>query len=392
MKKFLIVILIAVLSFCSCGVQEQSKIIVNKEEAKFVGVWMNYNEIGDLLSDVKDDNELILKINSILDVFLEYKVNNVFLHTRAFDDAFYRSEIFKLSKYSFNSNNEFIDFLSIFISCAHKKDLKVHAWINPYRISNQNDVELIDPVSYAGKILSSNPNDERVIICNNGMYYNPIYIDIQNYIISGVKEIVENYSVDGIHFDDYFYPTTETSIDKIFYEKYISSGGKLSLEDLRRNAVNSLVSSVYLLCKQNSIVFSISPSANISKNFNDNFASVEQWITEYGYVDFIIPQMYYGFLNEAIPFDKCIEEWSKFNKNDKIILGLALYKSGIVDEYALSGKNEWIENNNIIARQIQISNNYEFLGVAYYSASYLYKQNKISQLEKENILNVVKDW
>ena len=76
MKKILFLVLFLVMLFCSCGVQEQSEIIVNKEETKFVGAWMNYNEIGDLLSDVKDDNELILKLNSIY-IFTHFMVRMI---------------------------------------------------------------------------------------------------------------------------------------------------------------------------------------------------------------------------------------------------------------------------------------------------------------------------
>ena len=392
MKKILIIALIVLISFCSCGTEEQKESVENDVQSKFIGVWMNYNEISDVLSDVKNENDLIQKINHILDIFMEYKINNVFLHARAFDDAFYSSEIFIQSKYSYNADNEFIDFLSIFISCAHKKDIKMHAWINPYRISNQNDIEMIDKMSYAGKILAANPEDERIINCENGLYYNPVYTDIQNYIITGVREIIENYFVDGIHFDDYFYPTTDSAIDAAFYKEYMDSGGNFSLADLRRASVNSLILSVYSLCKQNNITFSISPSADIVENFYKNFASVEQWITDYGYIDLIIPQMYYGFQNETMPFDSCVEEWSKYNKNNKIILGLAVYKSGAVDEYALSGENEWIENSDIISRQIQMSNNNQFAGVAFYSASYLYKENNNAKNEKENIIKIVSDW
>lgn len=392
MKKILIIVLIVLIFFCSCGTKEKKETAENDVQSKFVGVWMNYSEIGDVLSDVKGKNDLILKINYILDIFIEYKINNVFLHARAFDDAFYSSEIFIQSKYSYNADNEFVDFLSVFISCAHKKDIKVHAWINPYRISNKNDIEMIDKMSYAGKILAANPEDERIIKCENGMFYNPVYTDVQNHIITGVREIIENYFVDGIHFDDYFYPTTDSAIDNGFYKEYMATGGNLSLNDLRRVAVNSLILSVYSLCKQNSITFSISPSADIIKNFNNNFASVEQWITDYGYIDLIIPQMYYGFQNETMPFDRCVEEWSKYNKNNKIVLGLAVYKSGIVDEYALSGENEWIENSDIISRQIQMSNNNQFAGVAFYSASYLYKENDSVQSEKENIIQIVSNW
>ena len=391
MKKFLLNILILLFSFSSCTINMQEEITNNKKEL-FIGTWINYNEIYELLRDTRTEDDLISKVDEILDSLLYYKINNLFLHTRAFDDAFYDSNIFPKSKYSHNASNEFVDVLSIFIDCGHKRNIKIHAWINPFRISNQNDIQAINQELLSKEILSSDLTNERIIISNNGIYYNPIFIENQQYIISGIKEIIDNYNVDGIHFDDYFYPTTKIEIDKSFYEQYCLNGGKIDINNLRRDAVNSLIASTYSLCKQKGIIFSISPTEDIDKNYNEYYADVAKWVNEKGYADYIIPQIYYGFEHETKQFEKCIQEWKNLNIKENVLIGIPMYKTGQKDSYALSGENEWLENTDIISRQINMILDYGFDGFVYYSASELYGNSPKSEKEKENILELYNSW
>ena len=98
------------------------------------------------------------------------------------------------------------------------------------------------------------------------------------------------------------------------------------------------------------MIFSISPSADIEKCKNVFFCDVEKWCREEGFVDLIIPQIYYGFENETMPFEEIVNEWLSVEKDEnvKLYFGLAVYKCGATDENAGSGKNEWKENNDII--------------------------------------------
>ena len=391
MKKLIILFLSVtmLLSSCTFNVEIQENKTIDNQ--KFVGVWFTYNEIKDLCNNCSSEEDLKENINKILTELKRYRINNIFLHVRAFDDCFYNSSIFNVSDYCKDNNGDLkFDMLHHFVEVAKDYDISVHAWINPYRIRNDNNINKIPKNSFAGKILSDNSKDERIIITENSIYYNPAYPEVQSYILNGIREVLENYNVSGIHIDDYFYPTTNDEIDKNIYNDYLKNCGTMALDDFRRNAVNTLISSIYSLVKiyNNDILVSVSPSADIEKNFNNSYADVKLWSQSEGYTDIIIPQLYYGFEHSTMPFNELVNEWLGLqSENAKIVIGLAVYKVGTEDIYAKSGSNEWLENSNIIASQIYSINNTNAYGWSYFSASYLYK-NKSNALEneKENII------
>lgn len=358
-----------------------------------VGVWINYNEIHSLVSKCSTTEELNEEINEMLSEFVKYKINTVFLHCRAFDDCFYSSEIFTPSIYCCDdSGNLKFNVLDAFIENSAKYNIEVHAWINPYRIRNDNNADLINKNSLAGKWYEQNALDQRIIITENSIFYNPASIEVQKYILDGIKEILNNYSIDGIHIDDYFYPTTDESIDTEFYLEYINNGGTLSLENFRRENINTMISSIYSIVKSygEDMCFSISPSADIETNYSTFYADVELWASEHGYADYLIPQLYFGFEHETMPFADLLIKWSELKlENVKIAIGLSVYKSGEVDVYAKSGSNEWIDNSNILKKQIDsILNNQSLDGYAFYSSKYLLNNYNLNlENEKLNILS-----
>lgn len=393
MKKiFAILISFAVLlSGCEKTAQKSENTEPSENSEKIIGVWINYNEIYDLISSCNNEEELNGKIKSMLNEFLKYRINTVFLHCRAFDDAFYNSAIYLPSEYCQNSLGELkFDVLKAFIINAKEYDIDIHAWINPYRIRKDGKVEKINDNSLAGKWYKENSQDQRLIITDNSIFYNPASQEIQKYILNGVREILDNYDIVGIHIDDYFYPTTSKSIDTEFFNEYADNGGVLNLSDFRRQCVNSLVSSMYSLVKSygDDLIFSISPSANIEADYNSCYADVELWASEKGYADYIIPQIYFGFKHETMPFEKLLSEWANLKSdNVKIAVGIAVYKSGEVDYYAKSGKNEWTENSNILLNQINAIDSDGLNGYVYYSSKYLLNDyNEILAEEKKNIL------
>lgn len=372
MKKFFMLILSITLLFSSCTIltpDSQSK----SEKAYIKGVWITYEEIKTLVDSAVTDNEFKQMIYNELYNLKQKGINNVFLHVRAFDDAFYNSDIFLPSEYASEKGELKFDVLETYISVCDVLDIDIHAWINPYRIRNDGRTDKLSQNSYAYKLYAENPNDERLIICENGIYYNPIYSETRSRIISGIHEILKNYKIDGIHFDDYFYPTTDDSIDNEYYNDYITGGGWMDIEDLRRSAVDSLISEVYRIAKDNGVVFSVSPCANIEKNKNIYYADVEKWLTTSGYADYIIPQIYFGFNHDTMPFEKCLEDWLKlYNGSTKLLIGLAPYKSGKDDFYAGSGRDEWVNNPDVIERQIlEIGENDNICGYVLFSSSYI---------------------
>ncbi len=394
MKKFLALILIIIFLFTGCeSTTKENTELPQTPNENIIGVWINYNEIQNIIKDCDNQTQLNEKIISMLKDFAKYNINTVFLHSRAFDDCFYSSKIYPPSEYCVNDNNELkFDVLQSFIDCTKDFNIEIHAWVNPYRIRKDNQTDLININTLAGKWYSQNPDDQRLIITENSIFYNPAYVEVQKYVLDGIKEILDNYKVDGIHIDDYFYPTTSENIDNEIYNEYIKNGGVLSLADFRRQNVNSLITSIYSLVKSynTDLCFSISPSANINADYNSHYADVKLWASQKGYADYLIPQIYFGFEHEKMPFETVLNEWLELKTdNTKIAIGLSIYKSGKIDSYAKSGSSEWVDNTDILKRQISIINNNKNLnGYSYYSCEYLLSDfNENLKQEKLNIIS-----
>lgn len=394
MKKILALVLTIIFIFSGCEkTTKENTEMPQAPNKNIIGVWINYNEIQNLIKDCDNQTQLNKKIISMLNEFTKYNINTIFLHSRAFDDCFYSSKIYPPSEYCVNYNNELkFDILQSFIDCSKDFNIEIHAWVNPYRIRKDNKTNLINKNTLAGELYTQNFQDQRLIITENSIFYNPAYIEVQKYVLSGIKEILDNYNVDGIHIDDYFYPTINETIDTEIYNDYIKNGGKLSLADFRRQNVNSLISSIYSLVKSynQDLCFSISPSADIDADFNSHYADVNLWASQNGYADYLIPQIYFGFQHETMPFESVLNDWLQLKTdNTKIAIGLSIYKSGMIDSYAKSGSSEWLDNTDILKRQISIINNNEKLnGYVYYSCDYLLNDfNDNLKQEKLNIFS-----
>ncbi len=359
---------------------------------RIVAAWIYYNEIENFVKNSNSESEFTENIENAVDRLTQYAVNTIVLHVRAFDDAFYKSDIFPVSKYCADSNGNLkFDVLKCFVEVCREKGVKLWCWINPYRINKADDTSVIKKGYFQYDALNSE-NKQMLIHSANGVYYNPADGQVKHHIIDGIREILENYDVDGIHFDDYFYPRTDKDFDSSYYDKYKSDGGILSLSDFRRENVNSLIYSVCALTRKYGKVFSISPISNIEQNVNSYYANVKLWATSQSYVDYIIPQIYFGFENSVQPFAETLKKWIELTGDSgKLLIGLAVYKSGTTDSYAKTGKDEW-KSRDVISKEIDfICKNYKNVGFVYYSSSFLYNDGDEGiEKEKINILNVLK--
>ena len=338
MKKVGIILLLIIIL-----INLKPEVSNSKEEQK--GVFISYIELKKYI--VKDNIEESKKnINKMIQNVKNFNLNEIVLQVRASCDAIYLSSMFP---------NEYIekdwDILEYFLQETHKNNIKLIAWINPYRVSTNSDIDQIPKNSPAYPYIGTN-----VIYINNGIYLNPSKEETEKIIIEGVKEVLE-YKVDGILFDDYFYPADD--IDNKEYEKYIKENKYISKKDYHLQTVNKLIKKVYNECHKKNVKFGVSPDGNIDNNYNKNYADVFKWMREDGYIDFIMPQIYYGFYNSTKAYKKVLEEWEEHLENDKIELyiALAFYKVGKVDKYAKDGRDEWLQHDDIIMREIILSRN-----------------------------------
>ena len=391
MKKYLIVIIIlfSIFLFFKNTYKEEvkEKIQIKDEKKEKKAIFISYIELQKYIGK-KDSKTSKKNIEKIINTIDDANFNMIILQVRSFSDAIYKSNYFPFNKQVLNNSGDIPDYdiLNYFIDKSHKKNIEIHAWINPYRISNDNDISKLDNNTYAYKWLNTN----NVKITDKGIFYNPASDDVKKLIINGVEEIVKKYDIDGIHFDDYFYPTDDIDIDN--YNEYIKEKN-ISIEKYHLQMVNDLVSEVHKITKENKILFGISPEGNINNNYTKNYADVKKWASSNEIVDYLMPQIYYGFNNEAQPFYEVVNTWNNLveESNVKIIPALALYKSGEKDMYAKSGENEWIENDNILMRQILISRNISsYLGFSIFRYDSMFSEDITNQTVLNEIKNIKK--
>ncbi len=376
-KIFCFLVVVITAFFIGCMPLEKNSNQNKQEDIETRGIFISYLEYikyfqGQTAQEIKNKiEEMVEKIESL-------HLNTIYLQVRPFSDSIYESTIFPFSSTVSGKQGKSIDLdiLDYFIKIIHNHHMKIHAWINPYRISNDTDVSILSKENPAYTWLNTN---HVKIIEDKGIFYNPASNEVQDLIVAGVEEIVRNYEVDGILFDDYFYPDDDT----IDLENYQEFKNTISLTDFRLSMTNKLISSVYQKIKEinKDVLFGIAPDGNINNNYTIHYADIKKWLTEDGYIDYIMPQIYYGFLHETQPFIKTLNEWNDLIKNNvEMIVALSLYKAGQVDSFAGSAKNEWIEFDNIIKKQIQVSRN-----MSHYAGFAIFRYEF---LEEENVKNV----
>ena len=386
MKKIFVFFLLFI-SFLFCNalvVSKKDRFIVEDE---IRGIYISYLEY---LTYFQGNSLTINKayINKMLDNISSLNFNTIFLHVSPFSDSIYKSNTlpYSYTLTGVEGKNPGMDYLDYFIKEANKRNIKIHAWINPYRISQNPDITKLSQDNPAYSLLNTN----HVNISNKGIYYNPASPKVIDLIIKQVYELITNYDIAGIHFDDYFYIDYE--IDKNNYASFFEKNNNITLSDYRLKMTNTMIKNVYKTIKDydSNIIFSIAPDGNINNNYELHYADVKTWLTEPGYVDIIMPQVYYGFDNNYKPFINTLNEWHNLiNNNVKIVPVLAFYKVGNVDNNAGLAKLEWVENKDLIQRQISYSKTLKnYYGFTLFRYDFLFNETLINENTKEEINNM----
>lgn len=331
-------------------------------EQEMRGVWISFNSLANFNS---------VNIDAILDKAVDMKLNTVVVHARAYSDAFYKSQLFPWSHLLTGVQGQApnIDPLQYVIAGAHQRGLRVEAWINPYRISTSttltNSLSPSNPASKwindPGKVIHYQANGQECLI------YNPASQEVRDLITAGITEIINNYDVDGIHFDDYFYVTG-------MKEAYDTETKKATVNKLVRQVYNTVKSA------DSSLTFGISPAGNIA-NCNAAGADVQTWLAQDGYVDYVCPQIYWSNENSApkYQFNNCLNDWLalKQNNNVKLYVGLALYRVGMT----ITGDPGWVNrNDNLVTQGQRIRSTGRCAGFILFDASNMMVQHTQTEL------------
>ena len=378
MKKLAVLALLPLILLLSGSSDKQESISDEKpyntveESEEFRAVWISCYDYDFKNLSIDDAEKTVCEM---LENAVKAKINNIFLHVIANCDAIYSSKIFPLSP---KANSEY-DVLKLFIDEAHKRNINLHAWINPYRVA---DLE-----NSTAKALP----EGSVIAVEDKIFLNPSEPSVQELVLSGALEIIENYDIDGIHFDDYFYPTTDESFDKAQYEKYSKETAyPLNLSEWRSTNISSLLLAVHSITQKNNILFGISPSAHIGDDYiiKNGYVDIDLLLSKKDYIDYITPQIYWGYEYpaEEYKFPNMLEAWMEKNKRENVNLyvGIAAYKAGTEDK-----GTEWIDNHDVIARQIELLREKGVSGYALFSYSSFFSDNSENMLERINYMNVV---
>lgn len=349
---------------------------VQNEEMR--GLWVTYMDLD--LSDVGYSyKNFKTRFNKIADKAKQDKLNTLIVQVRPFSDAVYQSKYYPCSHILSGEQGKNVEYdaLKYMTEYAHKIGLKIHAWVNPYRVKNKGEL----------KLSKNNPyiKDKSLgVEVNGGIYFNPALEKVRTLIENGIKEIVENYDVDGIQFDDYFYPTDKESFDKKQYQSYVKKlkTNALPLNEWRMANVNTLVADCYSICHKYGKIFGISPQGNISNDYS-MCADVKSWCSKYGYIDYICPQLYYSLDNPALTFGDALKEWKSLEYDESVTLyiGIAGYKTGTD-----SDSGTWENKSDILKKELKLIRNNKLKGFMFYSYADL-----ISKKAEKEVANLIRE-
>lgn len=353
-------------------------------------------------------SDYIRRVEQLLENVVSIGINTLFVQVRPNGDSFYPSALFPSSRYATGRIGAAFDYdpFSILLARAHGKGLSVHAWINPLRCFSEQDRATLTG-EYPTLIWTENTSETKdVIVPVGGVWYlNPSREAARSLICDGAREILSLYTVDGIHIDDYFYPTTDPSFDSLSFAEYQKTGGKLSLGEFRRNATRQLVSELHrtVLAAGGGRLFGVSPAANLERNYHELYADVERWCAD-GILDYLCPQIYFGWEHDTLPFAETCDIFARLvEKNDiRLIVGMTLGKAydgyyGKIDSYAGTGAREWIEHTDILSRCFSYTQKTERCnGVAFFSYQFFFSPADGSEIsetaaERASLLPLLKE-
>lgn len=349
------------------------------------GVWITYMELSMENEADKSEAAFRKKFEKIADDCVSFGFNTLIVQVRPFGDALYPSKLYPASHILTGEQGKSpgYDALKIMCESCRKRGLSLHAWINPYRVTASQT---------PAKLSADNPyrkNPSIGIKTESGIILNPADETARQLIVDGVREIVSQYPVDGIHFDDYFYPTDIGDADSGSYEAYrqtVPQDAAMDLSDWRRANVNLLVAETYLTVHRYSqtAVFGISPQGNLGNNAQ-LYADVESWCRAKGYLDYICPQLYFSLDNPALRFADALGAWTTldFAADVKLYVGLAGYKAGTDAD-----SGTWQAHDDTLSQELIILNsNQNVNGFMLYSYSSLH--DEAAKDEMQNLKKVL---
>lgn len=317
------------------------------------------------------------EMRKMLDGLAKNNINTIVFQARPTADAFYLSPLEPWSRYLTGIQGKkpspYYDPLQFIVEEAHKRCMEVHVWLNPYRVLNNEGINNLSKDHLFHK-------QRDLFVYYGGKYYfDPGLDETREFLNQVVKDIVERYDIDAIHFDDYFYPypvNGKDFPDQETFRKFPRSF--TNKDDWRRNNVNMVIEELNKTIKSIKpwVDFGISPfgvwrNNNVDtsgsatragiQNYDDLYADILKWLKE-GTIDYVVPQLYWEIGKTIADYKVLVKWWSENSYNKNLYIGLYASALEIKQEPAWKKPNE-------LVRQLRLNQQYpEVSGAIFFSA------------------------
>ena len=323
----------------------------------------------------------------ILDNIRDLGATVVLAQVRPFGDALYPSSYYPFSHICTGQQGRDpgYDPLALLVQAAHDRGLALEAWVNPYRIQAGLTPALCDASP-------ATLHPDWVKYTDTGAYLDPANTAVRQYIADAVGELCANYDVDGIHFDDYFYPTTDPAFDAA---DYAASGTALTRDDWRRENVNALVELCHATARWYGVRFGVAPVGDPEQNYALQYSDAARWLRQ-GTVDYLMPQLYWGqeYVKDgdtSHSLARLAGAWAALPRaaGVRLYAGLGAYRIGAGD--GSDAGSEWV-SGRALADQLNLLDRLGVQGAGLYRYASLFDASDYAGLAAAEVDAVRQVW
>mgnify|MGYP000173376412 FL=1 len=353
--------------------------------APYRAVWVSYLEWQQV--DFSTPETFSGDIAVILDNIRNLGATVVLAQVRPFGDALYPSSYYPFSHLCTGQQGRDpgYDPLALLVQAAHDRGLALEAWVNPYRIQAGLTPALCD--ASPAKL-----HPDWVKYTDTGAYLDPANTAVRQYIADAVGELCANYDVDGIHFDDYFYPTTDPAFDAA---DYAASGTALTQDDWRRENVNALVELCHATARRYGVRFGVAPVGDPEQNYALQYSDAARWLRQ-GTVDYLMPQLYWGqeYVKDgdtSHSLARLAGAWAALPRaaGVRLYAGLGAYRIGAGD--GSDAGSEWV-SGRALADQLNLLDRLGVQGAGLYRYASLFDASDYAGLAAAEVDAVRQVW
>lgn len=353
--------------------------------APYRAVWVSYLEWQQV--DFSTPETFSGDIAVILDNIRNLGATVVLAQVRPFGDALYPSSYYPFSHLCTGQQGRDpgYDPLALLVQAAHDRGLALEAWVNPYRIQAG-----LTPALCGASPAKLHP--DWVKYTDTGAYLDPANTAVRQYIADAVGELCANYDVDGIHFDDYFYPTTDPAFDAA---DYAASGTALTRDDWRRENVNAPVELCHATARRYGVRFGVAPVGDPEQNYALQYSDAARWLRQ-GTVDYLMPQLYWGqeYVKDgdtSHSLARLAGAWAALPRaaGVRLYAGLGAYRIGAGD--GSDAGSEWV-SGRALADQLNLLDRLGVQGAGLYRYASLFDASDYAGLAAAEVDAVRQVW